>query len=175
MIVPGDALTKGFKVGCGRGLGVGVATGRGPIGAGGGGPRSCALAAPAWLPLLSDFCSSSRSFVQPVRRRDFGLRVDAYAGPTRKKPRTFAQGFDPAPGYGRAHISSYYQKQPLGLSAKYELQSVRALTPELTLAYARAVFERPDGAVGVYLTIVAELVRGRWAIRHYHVSKQVGG
>ena len=23
------------------------------------------------------------------------------------------QGFDPAPGYGRAHISSYYQKQPL--------------------------------------------------------------
>jgi uncharacterized protein (TIGR02246 family) len=85
------------------------------------------------------------------------------------------QGFDPAPGYGRDYISSYYEKQPIGLSATYELQSVRALTPELTLAYARVDFDRPDGSVRVYLTVVAELVRGQWAIRHYHVSKQMGG
>lgn len=84
------------------------------------------------------------------------------------------QGLDPAPGYGRAHISSYYEKRPIGLSATYELQSVRVLTPELTLAYARVDFERPDGPVRAYLTIVAELVHGRWAIRHYHVSQQMG-
>jgi uncharacterized protein (TIGR02246 family) len=120
-----------------------------------------------------------------VADREVRLLLDAWAeGIARHDPAKVAelftdealfQGFDPAPGYGRAYISSYYEKQPLGLSARYELQSVRALTPELTLAYAPVVFERPDGPVRVYLTIVAELVRGRWAIGHYHVSKQIGG
>ena len=120
-----------------------------------------------------------------VAEREVRVLLDSWAeGIARHDPGKVAelftddalfQGFDPAPGYGRAHISSYYQKQPLGLSARYELQSVRALTPELTLAYAQVVFERPDGPVRVYLTIVAELVRGRWAIRHYHASRQVGG
>lgn len=37
------------------------------------------------------------------------------------------QGFDPEPGRGRANISAYYAKQPTGLTAEYELLSVREL------------------------------------------------
>jgi uncharacterized protein (TIGR02246 family) len=84
------------------------------------------------------------------------------------------QGLDPTPGYGRAYVAGYYDKQPSGLTAAYELLSIRALTPDLTLAYAQVEFARPDGAVTAYLTLVAERVDGTLLLRHYHVSRVEG-
>ena len=85
------------------------------------------------------------------------------------------QGFDPRPGYGREYISAYYEKQPIGLTAEYELLSVRPLTPAVTVAYVSVLFHRPDGPVPVYLTVVAKKDGdGPWALSHYHVSPLMG-
>lgn len=85
------------------------------------------------------------------------------------------QGFDPAPGFGRAHVEAYYDKQPIGLTASYELLSARPLSDGIASAYARVVFDRPDGAVPVYLTVIAERSGESWQISHYHVSKILQG
>ncbi|MGY0386081.1 nuclear transport factor 2 family protein [Nocardioides sp. WG-D5] len=81
------------------------------------------------------------------------------------------QGFDPAPGTGRDYISSYYAKQPIGLRAEYELLSTRAIATDALVGYARVLFERPDGDVAVYLTVIARRGHTGWALSHYHVSK----
>jgi hypothetical protein len=83
------------------------------------------------------------------------------------------QGFDPAPGFGRAYIAGYYAKQPLGLTADYDLLSAVELAPGVLSAYARVQFTRPEGSVPVYLTVIAQRGRSAWEISHYHVSKRV--
>jgi uncharacterized protein (TIGR02246 family) len=85
------------------------------------------------------------------------------------------QGFDPAPGFGRAYVEAYYNKQPIGLTASYELLSVRPLADGIVSAFARVAFDRPDGPVLVYLTLVAERSGRSWQISHYHVSKILQG
>lgn len=85
------------------------------------------------------------------------------------------QGFDPAPGFGRAYVEAYYDKQPIGLTASYELLSVRPLSDGIVSAYARVVFDRPDGVFPVYLTVVAARSGESWQISHYHVSKILEG
>jgi hypothetical protein len=37
------------------------------------------------------------------------------------------------------------------------------------------VFDRPDGAVPVFLTVIAERVGSEWLLSHYHVSRILGG
>jgi uncharacterized protein (TIGR02246 family) len=81
------------------------------------------------------------------------------------------QGFDPEPGFGRDYITAYYAKQPVGLTADYELLTTRLLAPGVLAAYARVRFTRPDGPVPVHLTVIAQQDRGRWALSHYHVSR----
>jgi hypothetical protein len=88
--------------------------------------------------------------------------------------RRTVQGFDPVPGFGRSYVEAYYDKQPIGLMASYELLSVRPLTDGIVSAYARVRFDRPDGAVPVYLTVIAQRSRESWQISHYHVSKIKG-
>jgi uncharacterized protein (TIGR02246 family) len=83
------------------------------------------------------------------------------------------QGFDPAPGFGRAYIADYYAKQPLGLTADYELLSTRELAPEVLCSYARVLFTRPEGGLPVYMTVIAQRGQGGWALSHYHVSKLI--
>lgn len=80
------------------------------------------------------------------------------------------QGFDPTPGYGRAYITDYYAKQPIGLTADYELLSTRELAPGVLVAYAGVLFARPEGGVPVYLTAIAQRGQSGWALTHYHVS-----
>lgn len=81
------------------------------------------------------------------------------------------QGFDPGPGFGRAYVTGYYAKQPIGLTADYELLSTRELAPGVLSAYARVLFTRPDGGVPVHLTVIAQRGDSGWAFSHYHVSK----
>ena len=85
------------------------------------------------------------------------------------------QGFDPAPGFGRDFIAGYYAKQPIGLSAEYELIAVREVAPRVWSAYARVQFNRPDGNVQVYLSVIAERGDTGLALSHYHVSKVIAG
>jgi uncharacterized protein (TIGR02246 family) len=85
------------------------------------------------------------------------------------------QGFDPTPRFGRVHVEAYYDKQPIGLTASYELLSVRSLSDGIVSAYARVLFHRPDGTVPVYLTVIAERPGESWQISHYHVSKILEG
>jgi uncharacterized protein (TIGR02246 family) len=81
------------------------------------------------------------------------------------------QGFDPGPGFGRDYITGYYAKQPLGLTADYELLAARELAPGVVAAYARVLFTRPDGDVPVHLTVIAQRGGSGWAFSHYHVSR----
>lgn len=85
------------------------------------------------------------------------------------------QGFDPEPGRGRQYIDAYYGKQPIGLTAEHELVSVRQVSGSAALGYARVLFDRPDGAVAVFLTVLAERVGSAWLLSHYHVSKIPAG
>jgi uncharacterized protein (TIGR02246 family) len=81
------------------------------------------------------------------------------------------QGFDPEPASGRAAVSAYYSKQPLGLTADYTLLRTGELAPAALLGYVAVTFHRPDGPVDVHLTVVAVQVDGQWLISHYHVSR----
>jgi uncharacterized protein (TIGR02246 family) len=83
------------------------------------------------------------------------------------------QGLDPMPGFGRAYITAYYAKQPVRLTADYDLLAARELAPGVLSAYARVRFARPDGDVTVYLTVIAEGGQAGWAMSHYHVSKLI--
>ncbi|OAN41403.1 YybH family protein [Microbacterium sp. H83] len=82
------------------------------------------------------------------------------------------QGFDPEHATGRASVQEYYAKQPVGLRASYELKAVRQVSDGNVIAFARAVFVRPDGEViPVFLTVLLERHPHGWLISHYHVSK----
>ena len=77
------------------------------------------------------------------------------------------QGLKPY-GVGRAAIAAYYESQPIGLRAEYEILETRELADDLTLGYANVDFTRPDGTViNVNLSV---LVRGD-LIAHYQVSR----
>jgi uncharacterized protein (TIGR02246 family) len=81
------------------------------------------------------------------------------------------QGFDPAPVFGRAAVAAYYEKQPIELRARYELRSVRPIADDAVLGYAKVDFDRPDGVVEVYLTVLLRRSGDTWSIAHYHVSR----
>lgn len=86
-------------------------------------------------------------------------------------PDALFQGFDPTPGFDRDHVAAYYSKQPVGLTAAFDLIATRELAAGVVLGYARVLFARPDGPVPVFLTVVAERSQDGWALSHYHVSK----
>ncbi len=86
-------------------------------------------------------------------------------------PDALFQGFDPVPGHGQQFVAAYYDKQPAGLWAQYEVHSVRALGADTLVGFARVEFHRPEGIVPVHLTVVAEHAPAGWRISHYHVSR----
>lgn len=82
------------------------------------------------------------------------------------------QGFDPTHSVGRAAVAAYYEKQPSGLTAAFQVVDRRRLADDALIAYARVDFTLPDGTViPVYLTAVLQFASGSWLISHYHVSK----
>jgi len=82
------------------------------------------------------------------------------------------QGFDSVHTVGRAGVSAYYAKQPVGLTARFEIVERRQPSDGVVVAYSLVDFTRPDGAViPVHLTVVLESAAEGWLISHYHVSK----
>ncbi|MEU7476160.1 hypothetical protein AB0A63_09260 [Lentzea sp. NPDC042327] len=76
------------------------------------------------------------------------------------------QGLKPY-GVGREAVAAYYDSQPIGLKAEYEVLETRELAENLTLGYLAVDFSFADRpAVAVNLSV---LVRGD-LITHYQVS-----
>lgn len=82
------------------------------------------------------------------------------------------QGLRPDYSIGREGVRAYYDSQPLGMTADYEVLEARALTSTLALVYAKLRFGFVDGHVNlVHLTAMLEQESGEWRIGHYHVSR----
>ncbi|MCG8924901.1 SgcJ/EcaC family oxidoreductase [Lentzea sp. CC55] len=76
------------------------------------------------------------------------------------------QGLQPY-GVGKAAVAAYYDSQPLGLKAEYEVLETRRLADDLVLGYVNVDFSFTDRpARNVRLGV---LVRGD-LIAHYQVS-----
>ncbi|WP_431278509.1 YybH family protein [Leifsonia poae] len=82
------------------------------------------------------------------------------------------QGFDRTHVVGRAGVTAYYDKQPVGLDPQFTVLETRELSADTLLAYVDVDFAVPAGEViPVHLTVVLGRFEDSWLIRHYHVSK----
>ncbi len=81
------------------------------------------------------------------------------------------QGLHPY-SVGPAGIAEYYQSQPIGMTARYEIRETRRPADDLVLGYLSVEFaftDRPP--VTVYLGVLLRRVGERWLISHYQVSR----
>jgi hypothetical protein len=77
------------------------------------------------------------------------------------------QGLRPY-GVGRAAVAEYYDSQPIGLRAEYEVLETRRLAEDLVLGYLNVDFSFVDRpTLNVHLSV---LVKGD-LIAHYQVSR----
>ena len=81
------------------------------------------------------------------------------------------QGLHPY-GVGRADVAEYYESQPPGMVANYEILETRRPAQDLILGYLRVAFTFTDRQpVNVYLSVLLKQVGGDWQVSHYQVSK----
>jgi uncharacterized protein (TIGR02246 family) len=81
------------------------------------------------------------------------------------------QGLHPY-GVGREAVAEYYDSQPIGLTAEYEVLETREVAENVTLAYLNVDFSFVDRpAINVNLSV---LVKGD-LIAHYQVSRLAQG
>jgi uncharacterized protein (TIGR02246 family) len=81
------------------------------------------------------------------------------------------QGLHPY-SVGRPGVAEYYESQPLGLAAAYDILEIRELADDVLLGYLGVDFSFVDRpTISVNLSIVLKRVDGEWLIGHYQVSK----
>lgn len=81
------------------------------------------------------------------------------------------QGLHPY-SVGRSGVAEYYESQPLGLTAAYEILETRELADGVLLGYLGVDFSFVDRpTISVNLSIVLRRVDAEWFISHYQVSK----
>lgn len=81
------------------------------------------------------------------------------------------QGLHPY-SVGRAGVAAYYDAQPAGLTAAYQVLETRRIAADAVLGYLSVDFGFADGRrLPVHLTVIVQERDGRWLIRHYHVSR----
>ena len=86
-------------------------------------------------------------------------------------PDAIFQGLHPY-GVGPADVTEYYESQPLGMVANYEVLETRRPAEGLILGYMRVACTFPDREpVNVYLSLLIKQVGGDWLISHYQVSR----
>ena len=84
------------------------------------------------------------------------------------------QGVAPTHSIGRLGVTTYYERQPKGLSPVFRILEHRQLSDTTLISYVDVDFIHPDGGViPVHLTAVLQYVDGSWLISHYHVSQVV--
>ena len=81
------------------------------------------------------------------------------------------QGLHPY-SVGRKGIAEYYDSQPLGMKAEFEIVETRRYADGLVLGYLDTEFtftDRPP--VDVKLAVLVKRVAEGWSIAHYQVSR----
>ncbi|MEW1825275.1 SgcJ/EcaC family oxidoreductase [Streptomyces sp. NPDC088196] len=81
------------------------------------------------------------------------------------------QGLHPY-SVGRKGIAEYYDSQPLGMKAEFEIVETRRYADDLVLGYLDTEFtftDRPP--VDVKLAVLVRRVAEGWSIAHYQVSR----
>jgi uncharacterized protein (TIGR02246 family) len=80
------------------------------------------------------------------------------------------QGLHPY-SIGPRGVAEYYESQPLGMKAAYEILETRRMADDLVLGYLNVTFSFTDlPSLFVYLSIVATRGTAGWRISHYQVS-----
>src|SRR3954451_7836714 len=73
---------------------------------------------------------------------------------------------------GRRAVAEYYDSQPLGLAADYEVLEMRRLAEDVLLGYLDVDFSFTDRpSIHVTLSVVLRRIADQWYIGHYQVSK----
>jgi muconolactone delta-isomerase len=81
------------------------------------------------------------------------------------------QGLHPY-SVGPDDVAAYYDSQPMGMTAAYEIRETRRLSEDLVLGYLSVDFAFTDRPVlTVSLSIVTRRTDRGWLISHYQVSK----
>jgi uncharacterized protein (TIGR02246 family) len=74
---------------------------------------------------------------------------------------------------GRTGVAQYYDSQPLGLVADYEVLEIRSFAEDVLLGHLSVDFSFTDRPViPVTLTVVLRRVDGEWYIAHYQVARR---
>ncbi|MFF4148173.1 YybH family protein [Streptomyces sp. NPDC001698] len=73
---------------------------------------------------------------------------------------------------GRQGVAEYYDSQPIGLTADYQVLETRQLAGDVLLGYMGVDFSFTDRAtIRVTLGVVLRRIADEWFIAHYQVSK----
>ncbi|MFE0450435.1 SgcJ/EcaC family oxidoreductase [Streptomyces sp. NPDC058914] len=73
---------------------------------------------------------------------------------------------------GRQGVAEYYDSQPIGLAAEYEVMETRSLADDVLLGYLDVDFsftDRPN--IQVTLSVVLRQGAAEWYIAHYQVTR----
>jgi uncharacterized protein (TIGR02246 family) len=73
---------------------------------------------------------------------------------------------------GRRGVAEYYDSQPIGLAAEYQVLETRSLADDVLLGYLDVDFsftDRPN--IQVTLSVVLRRVATQWYISHYQVTR----
>jgi uncharacterized protein (TIGR02246 family) len=81
------------------------------------------------------------------------------------------QGLFPEPVTGPEKILGYYRRVPAGTRADVRVLAAYQRGDDRIGGLAHVVFQGPDGAVPVRLSLIAVRADETWRIRHYHVSR----
>jgi uncharacterized protein (TIGR02246 family) len=72
---------------------------------------------------------------------------------------------------GRPGVAAYYESQPMGMSAQYEILETRRLADDFVLGYHNVVFTFIDRSpITVHLSLLVKRLADGWYVAHYQVS-----
>jgi hypothetical protein len=81
------------------------------------------------------------------------------------------QGLHPY-SVGPEGVAEYYDSQPIGMTAAYDVLESRRLADDLVLGYLSVDFAFVDRPVlTVYLSVILRRIGDDWLISHYQVSR----
>jgi uncharacterized protein (TIGR02246 family) len=73
---------------------------------------------------------------------------------------------------GRRGVADYYESQPIGLTADYQVLETRKLADDVLLGYLDVDFSFTDRpTIHVTLSVVLRRVADQWYLSHYQVSR----
>jgi uncharacterized protein (TIGR02246 family) len=86
-------------------------------------------------------------------------------------PDAIFQGLHPY-SVGPDSVAEYYESQPIGMTAAYDIRETRRLADDLVLGYLSVDFAFTDRpVVAVYLSVIVCRTDDGWFISHYQVSR----